>query len=64
MIKQVLHSRRGDLLSIVLGLELQISKDKQNRSDTYRLEEAKRLIEEELGLRGLTPYSLQNTALV
>lgn len=57
MAVEVLHTRRSDLLSLLTGLELQISKDKQQRVETVRLEEAKHLIEEELGLRGLMPSS-------
>ena len=51
MFREVLHSRRGDLLSIIRGLDLQIAKDNQSKQNSSRLEEARAIIEEELQLR-------------
>ena len=62
MINEVLHSRRGNLISILRGLELQISKDKQTSGNPIRLEQARAIIEEELQLR-LANNTYKNTSL-
>ena len=59
MFREVLHSRRGDLLAILRGLHLQIAKDRQlGYNEPSRLDAALRLIEEELQLR---PDTKENT---
>ena len=64
MFGRVHHNKRTDLLSLMAGLDLYISKYRQEGNNTERLEKAKSLIEEELGLNTQTIHCPENGTLV